>query len=235
MFKAMILAAGQGKRLRPITNTIPKPMVSVGGQTLIGWHLQKLKALGVDNIVVNGAYLKEVLFDYLKDGSAFGVNIIPSPEEGDGLETAGGIINALPLLGSEPFLVINGDIFLDSNYDFLKTCPDKLLTYDDKGEPNLYGHLFLTNNPAHNQKGDYAISEEGLLSYGSDYTFSGFAWYHPQAFTSCAVAREPLRPYFDKWVAQGKLTASVLSAKWFDVGTVDRLNELNTYLANHKN
>lgn len=231
MFKAMILAAGQGKRLRPITNTIPKPMVSAGGQSLIAWHINKLKALGVDNIVVNGAYLKEVLFDYLKDGSDFGVTIIPSPEDGDGLETAGGIINALPLLGSDPFLVINGDIFLDSNYDFLKTCPQELLTCDDKGEPNVYGHLFLTSNPAHNQKGDYGLDNQGHLIYGSDYTFSGFAWYHPKAFANRKVAREPLRPYFDKWVAQGKLSASVLSAKWFDVGTVERLKELNNYLA----
>lgn len=230
MLKAMILAAGQGKRLRPITNTIPKPMVSVGGQTLIAWHLNKLKAIGIDHIVVNSAYLKEKLFDYLQDGSSFGVHIEHSLEEGEGLETAGGIIKALPLLGTEPFLVINGDIFLDSNYDFLMPCPTKLQQLDSNGEPLCYGHLYLTSNPAHNLKGDFALSADGLLEYGSEYTFSGCAWYHPKAFAQCQVAREPLRPYFDKWVAQRKLSASVLTAKWFDVGTVERLNELETYL-----
>lgn len=230
MLKAMILAAGQGKRLRPITNTIPKPMVSAGGKSLIEWHLHKLKALGIDNIVVNGAYLKEVLFDYLQDGARFGVHLEHSSEEGEGLETAGGIIKALPLLGDEPFLVINGDIFLDCPYDFLLPCPQELLETDANGTPKCYGHLYLTPNPAHNLKGDYALTDKGLLSYGSDYTFAGFAWYHPLAFAKRQVAREPLRPYFDQWVAQQKLSASILEARWFDVGTLERLHELEDYL-----
>lgn len=230
--RAMILAAGQGKRLRPITATIPKPMVKAGAKTLLEHHFDKLKAIGITDIVINGAYLKEVLFDYLGDGSSFGLNISISAEDADGLETAGGIIKALPLLGDKPFLVVNGDIFLDSPYDFLLPCPYELQTTSSiESFPDKLAHLYLTSNPAHNAKGDFAVSDSGELIYGSDYTFAGFAWYHPLAFQGRPVAREPLRPYFDKWVEQHKISASVISARWFDVGTVDRLNELNTYLS----
>lgn len=222
--RAMILAAGQGKRLRPITATIPKPMVQAGGKTLLEHHFDKLKAIGITDLVVNGAYLKDVLFDYLQDGSSFGLKISVSAEDADGLETAGGIIKALPLLGSEPFLVINGDIFLDTPYDFLLPCPEQI------AKQQRLAHLFLTSNPAHNAKGDFALSDSGDLIYGSDYTFAGFAWYHPQAFAGRAVCREPLRPYFDRWIEEKQITASVLSARWFDVGTVERLNDLNAYL-----
>lgn len=222
--RAMILAAGQGKRLRPITATIPKPMVQAGGKTLLEHHFDKLKAIGITDLVVNGAYLKDVLFDYLQDGSSFGLKISVSAEDADGLETAGGIIKALPLLGSEPFLVINGDIFLDTPYDFLLPCPEQI------AKQQRLAHLFLTSNPAHNAKGDFALSDSGDLIYGSDYTFAGFAWYHPQAFAGRAVCREPLRPYFDRWIEERQITASVLSARWFDVGTLERLNDLNAYL-----
>lgn len=222
--RAMILAAGQGKRLRPITASIPKPMVQAGGKTLLEHHFDKLKAIGITDLVVNGAYLKDVLFDYLQDGSPFGLRISVSAEDADGLETAGGIIKALPLLGSEPFLVINGDIFLDTPYDFLLPCPEQI------AKQQRIAHLFLTSNPAHNAKGDFALSDSGDLIYGSDYTFAGFAWYHPQAFANRAVSREPLRPYFDRWIEERQITASVLSARWFDVGTVERLNDLNAYL-----
>ena len=222
--RAMILAAGQGKRLRPITATIPKPMVEAGGKRLIAWHIEKLKALGITDLVVNGAYLKDVLFDYLGDGSKFGVSIQTSPEDGDGLETAGGIIKALPLLGAEPFLVVNGDVFYAGDYHTFVPCPDgvKNGTY--------LAHLYLVTNPAHNLKGDYALACNGALQYGSDYTFSGFAWYHPQAFVGRQVAREPLRPYFDAWVKDHLISASVLTEPWFDVGTVERLHELNSFL-----
>lgn len=227
--RAMILAAGQGKRLRPITATIPKPMVQAGGKTLLEHHFDKLKAIGITDLVVNGAYLKDVLFDYLQDGSSFGLKISVSAEDADGLETAGGIIKALPLLGSEPFLVINGDIFLDTPYDFMLPCPEQI------AKQQRLAHLFLTSNPAHNAKGDFALSDSGDLIYGSDYTFAGFAWYHPQAFAGRAVCREPLRPYFDRWIEERQITASVLSARWFDVGTVERLNDLNAYLEDKTN
>lgn len=227
--RAMILAAGQGKRLRPITNTIPKPMVEVGGQSLIAWHIQKLKALGINEIVVNGAYLKDVLFNYLqREQEHWGVNLSFSPEDADGLETAGGIIKALPLLGTEPFLVVNGDIFIDSNYDFVLPCP--LAAPSSLAHLAPLAHLYLTQNPQHNAQGDFTVDEQGYMQYGHDYTFAGVAWYQPQAFTGCQVQREPLRPYFDRWVAQKQITTSLLTAPWFDVGTCERLNEINLYL-----
>ena len=248
--RAMILAAGQGKRLRPITNTIPKPMVSAGGKSLILWHIERLKALGITDLVVNGAYLKEVLFNYLGDGSQFGVTIKQSPEDADGLETAGGIIKALPLLiadsqEQEPFLVINGDVFIAGNYDFVLPPPALLTTIGASSAPNtpnaisssadpqLLAHLYLTKNPAHNLKGDYTIAANGLLQYGSDYTFAGVAWYRPQAFQGIAVERLPLRPFFDSWVANNQISASLLPHPWFDVGTVERLNELEQFLLAH--
>lgn len=228
--RAMILAAGQGKRLRPLTEKIPKPMVPVGGQSLISWHIDKLKAVGVTDLVVNGAYLQDVLFEYLGDGSKFGVKIAQSPEDADGLETAGGIINALPLLGDKPFLVVNGDVFYDGDYAKFLKCPLEADITDEEASCKVVAHLFLVKNPAHNLKGDYALSKDGFLEYGSDYTFSGIAWYHPKAFLNKEVAREPLRPYFDKWVQNGQITASLLDGNWFDVGTVERLNEIESYL-----
>lgn len=224
--RAMILAAGQGKRLRPLTEKIPKPMVNAGGKSLIQWHMDKLKALGVTDLVVNGAYLKDVLFDYLGDGSKFGVKIAQSPEDADGLETAGGIINALHLLGDAPFLVINGDIFYDGEYEPLLKCPIQ----ESNTHRDILAHLYLVKNPKHNLKGDYALSKNGFLEYGNEFTFSGIAWYNPKAFAGKEVSREPLRPYFDNWVKNGQITASVLEGKWFDVGTIERLNELEDYL-----
>lgn len=237
--RAMILAAGQGKRLRPITNTIPKPMVEAAGHTLIYWHLKKLTALGCKEIVVNGAYLKEVLFTYLqKEQETFGLKLSFSPEDGDGLETAGGIIKALPLLGDEPFLVVNGDVFIDGSYDFAQPCP---LTdtsaiegkNDGKAHVAPLAHLYLTKNPRHNEQGDYALTKDGHLEYGHDYTFAGVAWYRPEAFAGRAVARERLRPYFDRWVQDKVINASLLPRAWFDVGTCERLKELNDYLKEH--
>lgn len=230
--RAMILAAGQGKRLRPITNTIPKPMVEVAGHTLIYWHLKKLTALGIREIVVNGAYLKDVLFSYLeKEQESFNLKLSFSPEDGDGLETAGGIIKALPLLGTEPFLVVNGDVFISGSYDFVKSCP--FTTNAAGAGAQRLAHLYLTHNPQHNAQGDYALTKDGLLQYGHDYTFSGVAWYRPEAFQGHAVAREPLRPYFDRWVAEHVISAEILESPWFDVGTPERLSALNDYLSAH--
>lgn len=225
--RTMILAAGQGKRLRPITNTIPKPLVKVGGKPLIEWHILKLKACGVTDLVVNGAYLKDVLFDYLKDGSAWGVHIELSPEDADGLETAGGINQALPLLGSEPFLVLNGDVFIDGSYERFMQCPFHQTKFKDN-----FAHLFLTANPQHNAQGDFDIDAQGFMQYGHAYTFSGVAWYKPEAFTGHTVCREPLRPYFDRWIAEGRISAEYLDQPWFDVGTIERLAQIEEFLSN---
>nr|MCR5537050.1 nucleotidyltransferase family protein [Succinivibrio sp.] len=170
--RAMILAAGRGERLRPLTDTTPKPLIKVGGRPLIEWHILKLKAAGITEIVVNSAYLSEQIVTALGDGRQYGVKISHSVEGAEGLETAGGIIRALPLLGTEPFLVVNGDTFIDADYSqFVKA--------ELKG---AFALLFMVENPAHNQKGDFAITKEGELCLGGSYTFSGAALYHPEPF-----------------------------------------------------
>lgn len=218
--RAMILAAGRGERLRPLTDKLPKPLVEVGGKPLMLWHIEKLKAIGISEIVVNSAHLSEKIVDYLKDGSAFGVKITHSAECPGGLETAGGIIKALPHLGDE-FLVVNGDTFIDADYeDFLSA-----------GIPEgMFGRVFLTENPPHNLKGDFSLHEDGTVSMGPGYTFSGAALYRAEAFSGFKEERLPLRPFFERWTAQGKLAGALINGKWFDVGTYERLENVRAYL-----
>ena len=218
--RAMILAAGRGERLRPLTDTCPKPLIKVGGNPLILWHIEKLKAQGITRFVVNSAHLSELIVEYLGDGHKFGVEIIHSVEGLGGLETAGGIIKALPYLGDDEFLVVNGDIFIDGDYSqFLVKIPkDKM------------AHLFLTANPAHNLKGDFSLRDDHRVVMGKDYTFSGVALYKVQAFKDCKTQRLPLRPFFERWALNAQLSGQVLDGKWFDVGTVERLREVNAYL-----
>lgn len=220
----MILAAGQGKRLRPLTDNIPKPMIEVNGETMLARHIRLMKKIGFNDFVVNGAYLKEKLFAYTKSGEDFGVSIMNSPEEGEGLETAGGIINALPLFKEDTFITVNGDVVIDSDYRFLLNNPFKR-----SGKEHCVAHLFLTHNPAHNSKGDFSISAEGMLCRGHDYTFSGIAFYRKEAFLGREVKREPLRPYFEQWIEEGKISAELLQDRWFDVGTAERLAETDRF------
>ena len=161
--KAMILAAGRGERLRPITDTCPKPLVKVGDKSLIEWHLEKLKKAGVTDILINSAYLSSMIVSYLGDGHKFGVNITHSVEGDSGLETAGGIINALPFFEGEDFLVVNGDTFIDGDYK-------QFLTPLKAG---VQARLYLVNNPEHNLKGDFSLDEKGMCTRGTGYTFSG--------------------------------------------------------------
>ena len=218
--RAMILAAGRGERLRPITDTIPKPMVKVGEHELIVWHILKLKSAGIVDIVVNSAHLSKKLVSFLGDGSSFGVNITHSVEGPGGLETAGGIIKALAHFKNEPFFVINGDIFLDIEY--------KKLISDIHLNDNL-AYLYLCKNPSHNLKGDFSL-DNGHVVYGHDYTFTGAGIYSPQAFLGFKEERLKLRSFFDRWILQNKVLGAVLDAPWFDVGTISRLNTLNEYL-----
>ncbi len=217
--RAMILAAGRGNRLRPLTDTMPKPLIKVLDKPLIVFHIEKLKRANIFDIVVNSAYLSDKIVDFLGDGSKFSVNIHHKVEQDGGLETAGGIINALPSLGTE-FFVVNGDIFVDCEYDiFIK---EKL-----KDE---MGRLYLVKNPAHNLKGDFSIDEDGNLIYGSDYTFSGIALYKKEIFENRDICKLPLRPIFDELIKKKALKAKVINTPWFDVGTIERLQNLEDYL-----
>ena len=219
--KAMILAAGRGERLRPITDTCPKPLVKVGGKELLVWHIEKLKQVGITDILINSAYLSEKIVDFIGNGSKFGVKVTHSVEGASGLETAGGIIKALPFFEGKDFLVVNGDTFIDADYkQFLEPL-----------ETEYLARLYLVDNPPHNQKGDFKI-EDGKCYRGSDYTFSGTAVYKTKAFLNMPIEKKPLLPLFLKWSQIHELSAKPLCGKWFDVGTIERLNQVNSYIQN---
>jgi MurNAc alpha-1-phosphate uridylyltransferase len=222
--KAMILAAGRGERLRPLTDSIPKPLVAVGGKPLLQWHIEKLKKCGIDDIVINSAYLSEKIVDFIGDGSRFKVKVTHSVEGKSGLETAGGIIKALPFFEGDNFLVINGDTFIDADYT-------QFLTPLENG---ALARLHLVENPKHNLKGDFSLDDDGRCRIGSDYTFSGAAMYSSLAFTGLQVTKMPLLPLFKKWSEEGRIRGELLRGNWFDVGSLERLAAVNSYLQNNE-
>jgi MurNAc alpha-1-phosphate uridylyltransferase len=224
--KAMILAAGYGKRLRPLTDKMPKPMITVAGKPLLQHHIERLVTMGVTEVVINISWLAEQIENYFGDGSNFGINITWSKEP-EPLETGGGILNALPLLGDAPFLLINGDIWSDFP---LSTVRDIRL------ESNQSAWLLLVNNPQHNPFGDFGL-QQGLVSYQPNlkYTFSGISLFKPRLFAdyakkhkdvSCFPLREVLRPAIES----RRVIATLYSGDWCDVGTNERYNELNKQL-----
>lgn len=213
--KAMILAAGRGERLKPLTNTTPKALVEVQGQPLIVHHLFNLKHSGICDIIINLAYLGEKIEAALGNGHQFGVNIDYSREPHGRLETGGGIVNALPLLGDAPFITVNADIFCD--FDF-----SKLIT-----TPVDQAHLVLVENPNHNQNGDYGL-QEGQLIYPfarPGLTYSGIAKYHPQFFDGCSRERCSVTPLVRQAANNNIITAEKHDGAWFDVGTPERLEQ----------
>lgn len=215
----MILAAGRGERLRPLTDSCPKPLIKVNGKPLILYHLQKLKAIGVSQVVVNSAWLSNMICSYLGDGSQFGLKIIHSVEQAGGLETAGGIIKALDNFNNEPFLVINGDTFIDADYSQFLIELNQL----------EMAHLFMVDNPPHNLKGDFSILN-GKVIKGSSFTFSGVAVYNPKAFLGYKAERMPLKPLFMNWINKGQLSGSKMQGAWFDAGTIQRIDAIEKYI-----
>lgn len=220
--KAMILAAGRGERMRPLTDRLPKPLLSVAGKPLIQYHLEALGAAGLRNIVINHAWLGHLLPEYLGEGQQFGVTIQYSDEGAEGLETAGGIKKALPLLGDSAFVVINGDVFCDYPYEQLagKLAKDSL------------AHLVLVPNPKQHPSGDFGISEQGyaLAEAPQCFTFSGIAIYRPEFFSSVALGKQKLAPYLRQAMQQNKVTAELYQGIWHDIGTEQRLTELSAQL-----
>jgi len=220
--KAMILAAGLGNRMRPLTLHTPKPLLEVGGKPLIVWHIEKLAAIGVTEIVINTAWLGEKLAEALGDGSRFGINILWS-HEGEGLETAGGIINALPLLGDEPFILLNGDVW--TTMDFAP-----LLDIDLKD--NL-AHLVLVQNPEQHPEGDFTLAEGKAYTFdqqvgGENLTFSGVSVLDPKMFQVLETGKRPLAPLLKAAMQNQQVAASKLVGIWVDVGTPERLTALDT-------
>ena len=223
--RTMILAAGRGERMRPLTDTCPKPLLPAGGLPLIGWHLRRLAGAGFRDVVINHAWLGEQIERTLGDGSDWGVSIRYSPEA-QALETAGGIAQALPLLGDEPFLVINGDIWCDWNPGRARTIAARLEALD------WLAWCVLVDNPEHHPRGDFLL-DGGRLADGEAprLTFSGIGVYHPQLFADVARGmRAPLAPLLRDAAARRRAGAERHDGRWTDVGTPQRLAALDAQL-----
>ncbi|WP_449430132.1 N-acetylmuramate alpha-1-phosphate uridylyltransferase MurU [Pseudomonas putida] len=219
--KAMILAAGKGERMRPLTLHTPKPLLPVAGQPLIEYHLRALAAAGVSEVVINHAWLGQQIEDHLGDGSRFGLRIRYSPE-GEPLETGGGIFKALGLLGAEPFLLINGDVW--SDYDFARLrAPQARLA-----------HLVLVDNPGHHGRGDFRLLGEQVVD-GDDapgtLTFSGISVLDPALFAGCQAGAFKLAPLLRQAMAHGKVSGEYYRGHWVDVGTLERLAEVERLIS----
>jgi len=223
--RAMILAAGRGERMRPLTDRLPKPMLPVGGKPLIVWHLERLAASGIRDIVINHAWLGHEIERALGDGAALGVRIRYSAEA-TALETAGGIAQALPLLGDDPFLVINGDIWCDWDPAAAQQAAS-LATHGG-------AWLLLVDNPAHHPAGDFILTADGrVLAQGEPrLTFAGVGVYHPSLFADVPRgAAAPLAPLLRQAMGQDRVRGARHSGRWTDVGTPQRLADLDAELA----
>ena len=217
---AMLLAAGRGERMRPLTDQVPKPLLPAGGKPLIVWHIERLAAAGICDLVVNHAHLGSRIEQALGDGSRWGVQIRYSAEgEGRALETGGGIFRALPLLGAAPFLVINGDVWTDLDFAELAIAGDDL------------AHLVLVDNPPHHPDGDFQLAGGRVLATGEPrLTYSGIGVYHPRLFADCVPGAFPLAPLLRTAMARGAVGGRHHRGSWVDVGTPARLAALDAQL-----
>lgn len=226
--KAMILAAGRGERMRPLTDHTPKPLLKVGGKPLIAWHLERLAQAGFKEVVINHAHLGEQIEAALGNGSQWALHIQYSPEK-IALETAGGIANALHLLGDAPFLVVNGDTFTELDFAHLKRSYQ--LSIEQRSLKQL-AHLVLVDNPPQHPQGDFAIEAGMLKNEGAHkLTFSGVGIYHQDLFNNI-VRGEPakLAPLLRLAIAESKATAEHYQGIWHDIGTPERLTQLDVEL-----
>lgn len=219
--KAMILAAGRGERMRPLTDHTPKPLLQAGGKPLIAWHLERLAAAGFRDIVINHAHLGAQVEQALGNGSHWGVSIRYSAEPPGALETAGGIAQALPLLGEAPFLLVNGDIYCDWDFQRAHTLADRP------------AHLIMVPNPAHHAGGDFSLDGERVVfaNGGDTLTYAGIGIFSPQLFAGIAPGTiMKLRPVLEAAIAEQRLTGERHAGRWVDVGTPQRLAELDAEL-----
>ncbi len=219
--KAMVLAAGRGERMRPLTDREPKPLLRVGGKRLIEFHLERLAAGGFREVVINTAWLGDMIEAVLGDGARLGLRIEYSHERPEALETGGGIFHALPLLGADPFLLVNGDVWTDIDFGALhRPPPDGSLA-----------HLVLVTNPPQHPRGDFRLVR-GLVAEGDGerYTYSGVGIYRPELFAGCAPGKFPLLPLLRQAIARDALSGELHRGQWYDIGTVERLAALDAQL-----
>lgn len=219
--KAMILCAGRGERLRPLTDHTPKPLLQAGGRPLVEHTLRALAAAGVSRIVINTAHLGGMIREHLGNGSRFAVEIVYSDESDEVLETGGGIHRALPLLGTdEPFLVVNGDIGCDYPYARLLHQPVPL------------AHLVMVPNPPHHPAGDFGLIDGQVLNTAQSprHTFAGIGLYRAELFRDCQAGRFPLAPLLRRAMDLGQVSGELYPGFWMDIGTVDRLTEFDAHL-----
>ncbi len=217
----MILAAGRGERMRPLTASIPKPLLRVGGHCLIEYHLLALALAGIREVVINLGYLGDQIQALLGDGQHYGLAIDYSHEGDSILDTGGGIFHALPRMGSEPFLVLNGDVFTDFPFARLPLHPEGL------------AHLVLVPNPGHHPQGDFALVNGRVTAEGAArFTFSGIGVYRPELFADCVAGVFPLAPLLRRAMAADRVSGECYEGEWWDVGTPQRFEELSAHLEN---
>jgi MurNAc alpha-1-phosphate uridylyltransferase len=215
----MLLSAGRGERLRPLTDTLPKALVPVGGKPLVAWHLAALARAGIRDVVVNLSWLGGQLRAALGDGRDFGVRITWSEEGPVPLETGGGIFHALPLLGPEPFLVVNSDIWIELPFSGLELPSD------------AHAHLVLVPNPPHHPRGDFGLETGWVVNRDTErFTYCGVGLYRPEFFGGCRDGRFPLLPLLNRAIGARRVRGELYSGQWSDAGTSERLADLNARL-----
>lgn len=213
--KAIVLAAGRGERMRPLTDTTPKILLPVAGKPLAGHHLEALARAGIRDVVMNLSWLGGCIRAALGDGHAFGVRLTYVDEGPVALETGGGIFNALPALGSAPFLVVNGDVWTDFDLGTLRL------------EAAAHGRLVLVPNPPHHPRGDFGLEGDRVVARAADrFTYAGIGIFRPELFRGRTAGRYPLLPLLESAIAAGTLRGQVHRGEWFDVGTPERLDAL---------
>ena len=221
----MVLAAGRGERMRPLTDVEPKPLLRVGGKRLIEYHLERLAGAGIREVVINTAWLGDMIEAALGRGERLGLAITYSHERPEALETGGGIFRALPLLGPEPFLVVNGDVWTDVDFAALRRDPPG----------NSLAHLVLVKNPPQHARGDFRL-ENGWVAEGEGlrHTYSGIGIYRPEFFDGCSPGKFPMLPLMRRAIAARELSGELHTGRWYDVGTVERLQALDAELLQEK-
>jgi len=217
--RAMILAAGRGERLRPLTDTLPKPLVEIAGKPLIEYHIESLARAGFGEIVINQGHLGDMLPPIIGDGSRWNITIYWSDEQPEALETGGGIHKALPLLGSSPFLVINGDIWTDYPFSRLRAIKCS------------WAHLVMIPNPPQHPEGDFALNNARIKNQGENrLTFSGIGVYHPRLFDDCTAGKFSVVPLLRSAMENQLVTGEKYAGKWEDIGTSERLEAIRKLL-----